>query len=110
VKTLENPAKAMARWIRQFPTQFPKGSEEGHPLWRVQRQPSGAVPAPASSARCAAAPPASMLPQAACWASSEPGPAPLAFQASSSACCSASAAYLAGHGPHPRLPELPGGA
>jgi cytochrome c556 len=30
VKTLENPAKAMARWIRQFPTQFPKGSEEGH--------------------------------------------------------------------------------
>jgi cytochrome c556 len=30
VKTLENPAKAMARWIRQFPTQFPKGSDEGH--------------------------------------------------------------------------------
>ena len=30
VKTLEKPAKAMARWIRQFPTQFPKGSEEGH--------------------------------------------------------------------------------
>jgi cytochrome c556 len=30
VKTLETPAKAMARWIRQFPTQFPKGSEEGH--------------------------------------------------------------------------------
>ncbi len=30
VKTLEIPAKAMARWIRQFPTQFPKGSEEGH--------------------------------------------------------------------------------
>jgi cytochrome c556 len=30
VKTLENPAKAMARWIRQFPTQFQKGSEEGH--------------------------------------------------------------------------------
>jgi cytochrome c556 len=30
VKTLEGPAKAMARWIRQFPTQFPKGSEEGH--------------------------------------------------------------------------------
>jgi cytochrome c556 len=30
VKTLENPAKAMARWMRQFPTQFPKGSEEGH--------------------------------------------------------------------------------
>ena len=30
VTTLENPAKAMARWMRQFPTQFPKGSEEGH--------------------------------------------------------------------------------
>jgi cytochrome c556 len=30
VKTLETPAKAMARWMRQFPTQFPKGSEEGH--------------------------------------------------------------------------------
>ena len=30
VKTLENPSKAIARWIRQFPTQFPKGSEEGH--------------------------------------------------------------------------------
>ena len=30
VKTLENPAKAMARWIRQFPTQFPKGTEQGH--------------------------------------------------------------------------------
>jgi cytochrome c556 len=30
VKTLVNPAKAMARWIRQFPTQFPKGSDKGH--------------------------------------------------------------------------------
>ncbi len=30
VKKLETPAKAMARWITQFPTQFPKGSEEGH--------------------------------------------------------------------------------
>ena len=30
VKTLEAPAKAMARWIRQFPSQFPKGSEHGH--------------------------------------------------------------------------------
>src|SRR3954452_21582573 len=30
VKTLENPAKYMARWIRQFPTLFPKGSEQGH--------------------------------------------------------------------------------
>jgi cytochrome c556 len=30
VKTLENPAKAMARWIKQFPSQFPKGSEQGH--------------------------------------------------------------------------------
>ena len=30
VKTLEAPAKAMARWIKQFPTQFPKGSEQGH--------------------------------------------------------------------------------
>ena len=35
-----------------------------------------AVPAPASRARCAAAPPASRLPQAARWAGSEPGPAP----------------------------------
>lgn len=30
VKTLEAPAKAMARWIRQFPTHFPKGSDQGH--------------------------------------------------------------------------------
>ena len=30
VKTLENPAKAMARWMKQFPPQFPKGSEQGH--------------------------------------------------------------------------------
>ena len=30
VRTLESPAKAMARWMKQFPTQFPKGSEEGH--------------------------------------------------------------------------------
>jgi cytochrome c556 len=30
VKTLANPAKAIARWIRQFPPQFPKGSEQGH--------------------------------------------------------------------------------
>jgi cytochrome c556 len=28
VKTLEGPAKAMARWIRQFPTQFPAGSDK----------------------------------------------------------------------------------
>jgi cytochrome c556 len=30
VKPLENPAKAMARWMRQFPGMFPKGSEQGH--------------------------------------------------------------------------------
>jgi cytochrome c556 len=30
VTKLEDPAKALARWIRQFPTQFPKGTEEGH--------------------------------------------------------------------------------
>jgi len=30
VKTLENPAKAMARWMRQYTSQFPKGSEQGH--------------------------------------------------------------------------------
>jgi cytochrome c556 len=30
VKTLEVPAKAIARWITQFPTQFPKGSDQGH--------------------------------------------------------------------------------
>jgi len=30
VKKLEDPAKAMARWIRQFPTQFPPGSDKGH--------------------------------------------------------------------------------
>lgn len=30
VKTLVNPAKAIARWMRQFPTQFPKGSDQGH--------------------------------------------------------------------------------
>jgi len=30
VKTLEKPADAMARWIKQFPTQFPPGSDTGH--------------------------------------------------------------------------------
>jgi len=30
VKTLETPAKAMARWMKQCPSMFPKGSEEGH--------------------------------------------------------------------------------
>jgi len=30
VKKMENPARAMARWIKQFPTQFPKGSDQGH--------------------------------------------------------------------------------
>jgi cytochrome c556 len=30
VKTLENPAKYMARWARQYPTLFPKGSDQGH--------------------------------------------------------------------------------
>ena len=30
VKTLENPAKALARWARQFPSLFPKGSDQGH--------------------------------------------------------------------------------
>ncbi len=30
VKTLEKPADALARWIRQFPLQFPPGSDTGH--------------------------------------------------------------------------------
>ena len=30
VKTLEKPADAMARWIKQFPSQFPPGSDTGH--------------------------------------------------------------------------------
>ena len=30
IKTLEVPSKAMARWARQIPTLFPKGSETGH--------------------------------------------------------------------------------
>jgi cytochrome c556 len=30
VTKIEAPAKAMARWITQFPTQFPKGSDQGH--------------------------------------------------------------------------------
>jgi cytochrome c556 len=30
VKTLEAPSKAMARWARQIPSLFPKGSEQGH--------------------------------------------------------------------------------
>lgn len=30
VKTLEKPAAALARWMRQFPSQFPPGSETGH--------------------------------------------------------------------------------
>src|ERR1700728_2727072 len=29
VKTLEKPAAAMARWMRQFPSQFPPGSDTG---------------------------------------------------------------------------------
>lgn len=29
VRTLEIPAKAMSRWMRQFPSQFPKGTEQG---------------------------------------------------------------------------------
>src|SRR5579863_7727098 len=30
VKTLEPSAEAMARWMRSFPTMFPKGTEEGN--------------------------------------------------------------------------------
>ena len=30
VKTLEKPAAAIARWIKQFPTQFPPDSDKGH--------------------------------------------------------------------------------
>lgn len=30
VKTMEGPAKAMARWMRGFPDMFPKGTEQGH--------------------------------------------------------------------------------
>jgi len=30
VKSLELPARAMARWMRQFPSQFVKGTEQGH--------------------------------------------------------------------------------
>jgi cytochrome c556 len=30
VKTLENPAKAMARWMRAFPSTFPPGSDTGN--------------------------------------------------------------------------------
>lgn len=30
VKTLEDPAKAMARWAAQYATLFPKGSDQGH--------------------------------------------------------------------------------
>jgi cytochrome c556 len=30
VKTLEKPAEALARWIKQFPSQFPPGSDTGH--------------------------------------------------------------------------------
>jgi cytochrome c556 len=30
VKTLENPAKYIARWMRQYPTLFPPGSDQGH--------------------------------------------------------------------------------
>ena len=31
VKSLEAPAKAMARWMRQYPTLFPAGSDKGDP-------------------------------------------------------------------------------
>jgi cytochrome c556 len=30
VKTLEKPADALARWMKQFPSQFPPGSDTGH--------------------------------------------------------------------------------
>jgi cytochrome c556 len=30
VKTLEKPAMALARWMKQFPSQFPPGSDTGH--------------------------------------------------------------------------------
>jgi cytochrome c556 len=30
VKALENPAKAMGRWVKQFYTLFPPGSDHGH--------------------------------------------------------------------------------
>jgi cytochrome c556 len=30
VEELEEPARAMARWIRKFPDQFPPGTEQGH--------------------------------------------------------------------------------
>jgi cytochrome c556 len=30
MKSLEKPADAMARWMRQFPSQFPPGSDKGH--------------------------------------------------------------------------------
>ena len=56
VKTLETPAKAIARWIRQFPTQFPKGSEEGHntkALPAVWSDPAGFVKAATDLAEAA---------------------------------------------------------
>lgn len=30
INKLEQPAKAMAAWMRQFPSQFPPGSDSGH--------------------------------------------------------------------------------
>ncbi|HVC62194.1 MAG TPA: cytochrome c [Acetobacteraceae bacterium] len=30
VTKLQQPAKALARWMRQFPSQFPPGSDTGH--------------------------------------------------------------------------------
>ena len=30
VKTLEKPADALARWMKQFPSQFPPGTDTGH--------------------------------------------------------------------------------
>ena len=30
VKTLQQPAEAMAKWMRQYPTLFPAGSDQGH--------------------------------------------------------------------------------
>jgi cytochrome c556 len=30
VKTLQKPAEALARWMKQFPSQFPPGSDTGH--------------------------------------------------------------------------------
>ena len=61
VKTLEQPAKAIARWITQFPTQFPKGSEQG--IYLTQAMTTGPASKPQVSVQITSATVTAALPK-----------------------------------------------